>query len=63
VSLLGIDYREAIADPRQVAAQLNQFFQGKLDEAGMIAAIDPSLRHEDSVALNNQGDRPPQTDL
>lgn len=42
-ALLEVPYREAIASPAQVASRVNRFLGGRLDEARMAAAVDPSL--------------------
>jgi predicted AlkP superfamily phosphohydrolase/phosphomutase/tetratricopeptide (TPR) repeat protein len=43
VSVLAIDYLEALADPRKTAADINRFLGGGLDEAAMAATVDPAL--------------------
>ena len=46
VSLLPVDYHEALVDPASIARSLNQFLGGGLDEEKMVAAVDPKLRNE-----------------
>lgn len=46
VSATIVDHRAAVSDPRAVAAQVNQFLNGVLDEAAMAAAVDPSLHRQ-----------------
>jgi hypothetical protein len=41
--VLYIDYQEAITRPAEVAAQVNAFMEGRLDEQAMAASIDPDL--------------------
>jgi len=41
--MLEVNYNRLIADPHAVAADVNRFLGGKLDEAAMAAAVDPSL--------------------
>lgn len=38
-----IDYRQVIEAPREVAARVNAFLGGSLDEAKMASAVEPSL--------------------
>ena len=42
------NYNDAIANPKLIATQVNEFLGGKWDEKAMITAIDPSLRHQKS---------------
>ncbi len=42
-SMIEIDYNALVADPRPHIAKLNAFLGGALDEAAMLAAVDPSL--------------------
>jgi len=46
LSVLGIDYHEALADPAGTARRVNAFLGGTFDEAAMQRAIDPSLRRQ-----------------
>jgi len=46
MSVLGIDYHEALADPAGTARRINAFLGGNLDEAAMQRAVDPSLRRQ-----------------
>ena len=46
VQLLSIPYHQAIADPRAMAARLNRFLGGGLDEEAMAAAISPELHRQ-----------------
>jgi len=46
ISVLAVAYGEAIADPSDVAAQVNGFLGHILDEEGMVSAVEPTLRHE-----------------
>lgn len=46
MSVLGIDYHEALADPAGTARRVNAFLGGNLDEAAMQRAVDPSLRRQ-----------------
>ncbi len=46
VSLLPVEYHDALADPGNVAKRVNAFLGGGLDEAQMAGAIDPALRRE-----------------
>ena len=48
IEVLPINYNDAIANPRLIATQVNEFLGGKWDEKAMITAIDPSLRHQKS---------------
>jgi hypothetical protein len=48
-SRIDINYRQLIADPRPLAAEINRFLGGGLDEDKMLGVIDPSLyRHRSS---------------
>ncbi len=40
---LDIDYNAMLADPVPYVRQINQFLGGHLDEAAMVAVVDPSL--------------------
>ncbi|MEP6714201.1 MAG: sulfotransferase family protein [Terriglobia bacterium] len=45
-SLLQVDYRQSLEKPQSIAAAVNQFLDGGLDEAQMAAVVDPALyRH------------------
>ncbi len=46
--LLDVDHSRCMASPAGVAAQINQFLGGSLDEAKMVAAVDPSLHRNRS---------------
>mgnify|MGYP003336364286 FL=1 len=46
ISVLGIDYHEALADPEGTARRVNAFLGGAFDEQAMRRAIDPSLRRQ-----------------
>ncbi|CCQ69607.1 hypothetical protein CWATWH0402_3252 [Crocosphaera watsonii WH 0402] len=48
IEVLPINYNDAIANPKLIATQVNEFLGGKWDEKAMITAIDPSLRHQKS---------------
>jgi predicted AlkP superfamily phosphohydrolase/phosphomutase/tetratricopeptide (TPR) repeat protein len=39
-----IQYEKAVAEPREVAAKINGFLGGKLNESAMAAAVDPMLK-------------------
>lgn len=41
--VLFVDHHDLVAEPASQAARINAFFGGRLDEAKMIAAVDPSL--------------------
>ena len=41
--LFEVSYREAIANPAEVAKQVNAFLGGRLDERKMVEAVDPAL--------------------
>jgi hypothetical protein len=43
---LGIEYAELLADPDRVAARINGFLGGGLDEGAMAECVDPALHHE-----------------
>jgi len=43
---LGIEYAELVAEPERVAARINAFLGGGLDEAAMAACVDPRLHRE-----------------
>jgi hypothetical protein len=49
VSVLPVNYHEALADPAGTAAKINAFLGGGLDEAAMAAAVDPKLRRQKGV--------------
>lgn len=42
-AVLEVAYNDLMADPRPAVAKINQFLGGGLDEAKMLAAIDPGL--------------------
>lgn len=46
VRVLSVDYNEALANPADIAAQVNDFLGGGLDERAMVASVEPSLRHQ-----------------
>jgi len=46
VSVLNVNYHNAILDPAGTAKQLGRFFDGQLDPETAIGAIDPSLHRE-----------------
>ena len=46
VRVLCVRYAEALADPAVVAARVNAFLGGGLDEKSMIAAVEPALRNQ-----------------
>jgi tetratricopeptide (TPR) repeat protein len=46
VSVLSINYHVALADPAVIAKRVNAFLGGHLNEAAMVAAVEPSLRHQ-----------------
>lgn len=41
--VLFVHYRDLVADPRNQADRINEFFGGRLDVDAMAAAVDPSL--------------------
>jgi hypothetical protein len=41
--VLVVQHRDLVSNPQAEAARVNEFFGGRLDEARMIAAVDPSL--------------------
>jgi len=45
VNSLTIDYQKTLANPGLVASQVNDFLGGVLDEAKMIAVVNPQLRN------------------
>lgn len=55
VQVLSVDYHTAVADPASIAAQLNAFLGGGLDEAAMVAAVDPALRRQGRAEAASQG--------
>lgn len=46
VSVLTVNYHAALAEPVAAAARVNAFLGGGLNEAAMVAAVEPSLRHQ-----------------
>ena len=44
--LINVDYHQTLADPEAVAARINAFLGGGLNEAAMAAAVAPELRRE-----------------
>lgn len=46
VDVLAVDYHEALAKPAAVAAKVNRFLGGTLDEAAMAGAVAPELRRQ-----------------
>lgn len=46
---ININYKELIANPQPLVAQINRFLGGGLDEGKMLAAIDPSLYRNRSI--------------
>ena len=44
--LLTVHYPELVAEPTRVAAAVNAFLGGALDEAAMARAVDPTLYRE-----------------
>ncbi len=46
VQILSVDYGAAIAHPTAVAARVNAFLGGELDEPCMAAVVEPSLYRE-----------------
>jgi hypothetical protein len=46
VSVLAVNYHEALATPAMVATRVNAFLGGDLGEAAMAAAVAPELRHQ-----------------
>ena len=46
IEVLPVNYNDAIANPKLIATQVNEFLGGKWDANAMISAIDPSLRHQ-----------------
>jgi predicted AlkP superfamily phosphohydrolase/phosphomutase/Tfp pilus assembly protein PilF len=51
VRMLRVPYHEAIADPVQVMARVNDFLGGDLDEEAMAASVDPSLYRNRSSSI------------
>jgi hypothetical protein len=45
IPVLEVDYARCTSDPVSVAAKVNQFLGGSLDEGAMVAAVDPQLHH------------------
>jgi predicted AlkP superfamily phosphohydrolase/phosphomutase/tetratricopeptide (TPR) repeat protein len=43
ISMLAVEYRDAVTAPIATAARVNRFLGGVLDEAAMAAAVDPAL--------------------
>ena len=43
VSRIDINYKQLISNPKPLAAEINRFLGGGLDEEKMLSAIDPSL--------------------
>ncbi|MBN2562275.1 MAG: alkaline phosphatase family protein [Phycisphaerae bacterium] len=48
IPTLFVSYHDALADPASVAARVNAFLGGALNEPAMAAAVDPSLHHRRS---------------
>lgn len=46
VSILGIDYHDALTNPASVAARVNSFLGDVCDQAAMPTAVDPALRRQ-----------------
>lgn len=46
VSVLSVDYNDALSNPQQTVAKVNSFLGSGLNVASMIASIDPGLRNE-----------------
>jgi len=46
ISILGIDYHDALSNPAIVAARVNAFLGDVCDPAAMLAAVDPALRRQ-----------------
>ena len=46
VQVLNVDYHRTLADPEAMAARVNGFLGGGLDEAAMEAAVEPGLRRQ-----------------
>jgi tetratricopeptide (TPR) repeat protein len=46
VHVINVDYHRTLADPEAVAARVNAFLGGGLNEAAMAAAVAPELRRE-----------------
>jgi predicted AlkP superfamily phosphohydrolase/phosphomutase/tetratricopeptide (TPR) repeat protein len=46
VNVLYVNYEDVLANPQAVAAQVNEFLGGNLNEATMTAAVAPQLRHQ-----------------
>jgi hypothetical protein len=51
VGVLCVRYAEALAEPALVAARVNAFLGGPLDEKSMIAAVEPALRNQRTTPL------------
>ena len=50
VSALPVNYHDALSDPSGVAAEVNRFLGGQLNEAAMAAAVDPALQNQKLVS-------------
>jgi hypothetical protein len=48
VQILSINYSAALENPASIAAQVNSFLGGNLNEQAMAATIDLDLQHQDS---------------
>ena len=46
VHVLSVNYSDALVNPDKIAAQVNSFLGGGLDEQAMAATIDMGLRHQ-----------------
>ena len=46
VSILGVDYHDALTNPAIVAARVNAFLGDACDQAAMPSAVDPALRRQ-----------------
>ena len=46
ISVVSVNYAEALSNPRETAARVNRFLGGTLDESAMAAAVSPALRHQ-----------------
>jgi len=45
IHVLSVNYTEALSDPQKIAAQVNHFLGGGLNESAMSATVDASLRN------------------
>lgn len=50
VEVLSVNYHEAIANPNNIALQVNEFLGGSLNETAMASSVIPQLQHHNFLA-------------